>query len=65
MPFRQSTRERKNFISDDYIVLLTEHKENDGIKENDTINFCQAMKSFNSKKWFEAMNEEYKSMQDN
>ncbi len=33
--------------------------------EDDPINFQQAMKSSNSQKWIEAMNEEYKSMQDN
>ena len=33
--------------------------------EDDPINFCQAMKSFNSQKWIDAMNEEIKSMKDN
>lgn len=33
--------------------------------EDELVNFHQAMKSFNSKKWIEAMNEENKSMQDN
>ena len=33
--------------------------------EDDPINFHQAMQSSNSQKWIEAMNEEYKSMQDN
>ena len=33
--------------------------------EDDHINFHQAMQSSNSEKWIEAMNEEYKSMQDN
>ena len=32
---------------------------------DDHINFHQAMQSSNSEKWIEAMNEEYKSMQDN
>nr|CAN61066.1 hypothetical protein VITISV_004412 [Vitis vinifera] len=50
MPLRRSTRERRNAISDDYIVYLPGN---------------QAMKSSNSQKWIEAMNEEYKSMQDN
>ena len=33
--------------------------------EDDPINFHQAMQSSNSEKWIEAMNEEYKSMQNN
>ena len=33
--------------------------------EDDPINFHQAMQSSNSQKWINAMNEEYKSMQDN
>ena len=65
MPLRRSTRERKNAIPDDYIVFLQEHEENDGIMKDDPINFYQAMQDSNSDKWIEAMNEEYKSMQDN
>jgi len=33
--------------------------------EDDLVNFHQAMQDSNSEKWIEAMNEEYKSMQDN
>jgi len=33
--------------------------------EGDPINFYQAMQNSNSQKWIDAMNEEYKSMQDN
>ena len=33
--------------------------------EDDPINFCQALKSFNSQKWIDAMNEEIKSMKNN
>ena len=33
--------------------------------EDDPVNFHQAMQDSNSEKWIEAMNEEYKSMQDN
>ena len=32
--------------------------------EGDPFNFHQAMQDSNSKKWIDAMNEEYKSMQD-
>ena len=35
------------------------------MSEDDPINFRQAMQSSNSHKWIEAMNEKYKSMQDN
>ncbi|KAH9678593.1 hypothetical protein KPL71_025781 [Citrus sinensis] len=62
---RRSTRERRNVIPDDYIVFLHEHEDETGVMENDPINFHQAMQSSNSHKWIEAMNEEYKSMQDN
>nr|CAN66083.1 hypothetical protein VITISV_028833 [Vitis vinifera] len=65
MPLRRSTRERRNAISDDYIVYLQECEVESGMMEDDPINFQQVMKSSNSHKWIEAMNEEYKSMQDN
>ena len=50
MPFRRSTRERRNVISDDYIVFLQEHEDTDGLVEGDPINFHQAMQDSNSKK---------------
>ena len=62
---RRSTRERRNVIPDDYIVFLQEHEDETRVMEDDPINFHQAMQSSNSHKWIEAMNEEYKSMQDN
>ena len=65
MPLRRSTRERRNAIPDDFIVFLQEHDGDNGIMEDDPINFQQAMHDSNSQKWIEAMNEEYKSMQDN
>ena len=40
MPLRRSTRERKNAIPDDYIVFLQEYEKNDGMMEDDPINFC-------------------------
>ena len=43
IPLRRSTRERKNAISDDFIVFLHEHEENNGLMEDDSINFYQAM----------------------
>ena len=33
--------------------------------EDDPINIHQAIQSFDSQKWIDAMNDEYKSMQDN
>ncbi|KAL5541407.1 hypothetical protein UlMin_043451 [Ulmus minor] len=50
MPLRRSTRERRNAISDDYIVYLQEHEVESGMMEDDPINFQQAMKSSNSQK---------------
>ena len=47
-----------------YIVFLQEYEENDGKMEDDPINFHQAMQSSNSKNWIEAINEEYKPMQE-
>ena len=65
VPLRRSTRERRSVIPDDYVVFLQEHEENNGMMEDDPVNFHQAMQDSNSEKWIEAMNEEYKSMQDN
>ena len=55
----------RNAILDDYIVFLQEHEADIGIVEDYPINFHQAMKSSNAKKWINAMNEEIKSMKDN
>ncbi|KAK8944130.1 hypothetical protein KSP39_PZI007676 [Platanthera zijinensis] len=65
LPLRRSTRERRNAIPDDYIVFLQEHEEAIGMMDNDPFNFHQAMKSSNSHKWVEAMNDEIKSMEEN
>ena len=65
MPIRKSIRERRNAIPDDYTVFLQEHEDTDGLVEGDPINFHQTMQDSNSKKWIDAMNEEYKSMKDN
>ncbi|RDX93169.1 hypothetical protein CR513_24605, partial [Mucuna pruriens] len=62
---RRSIRERGHAIPDDYIVFLQEHEDDNGLTEDDPINFCQAMQSFNSQKWIDAMKDELKSMQDN
>ena len=61
----RSSRVRRNTIPDDYIVFLQEHDKNNGKMEDDPINFRHSMQSSNSKKLIEAMNEEYKPMQDN
>ena len=47
---RQSTRERRSAIPDDYIVFLQEHEENDDIMKNDPISFHQAMQDSNLEK---------------
>ena len=65
IPLRRSTRERRSAIPDDYVVYLQEHEKNNGMMEDDPLNFHQAMQDSNSEKWIEAMNEKYKSMQDN
>jgi hypothetical protein len=39
VPLRRSTRERRNAISDDYIVFLQEHEDDNGMIEDDPINF--------------------------
>ncbi|GAA0186409.1 hypothetical protein LIER_33697 [Lithospermum erythrorhizon] len=61
---RRSKRERRSAIPDDYVTFLLEH-ENNGMLEDDPINFQQALKSFNSQKWINVMNEKIKSMYDN
>ncbi|RYE14068.1 MAG: hypothetical protein EOP45_20195, partial [Sphingobacteriaceae bacterium] len=65
VPLRRSTRERRNAIPDDYIVFLLENEDGCGVMEDDPVNFENAMNDTNFVKWIEAMNEQYKSMQDN
>ena len=65
MPLRRSTRERRKAISDDYIIFLQEHEDNNEMVNDDPISFHQAMKSSNFQKWIDAMNEEMKSMKTN
>ncbi|XP_017625018.1 uncharacterized protein LOC108468654 [Gossypium arboreum] len=65
MPLRRSTREMRNVIPDDYVVFLQEHENDNGMIEDDPINFHQVMKSSNSQKWIDAMKDEYKSIQYN
>ena len=65
MPLRRSTRDRRKAISDDYVVFLQEHEDEISMMEDDPINFHQAIQSSDSQKWIDAMNEEYKFMQDN
>ena len=65
MSLRRSTRERRKTNSEDYVVFLQEHEDEINMMEDDPINFHQAKQSSDSQKWIDAMNEEYKSMQDN
>ena len=58
-------RERRKAISDDYVVSLKEHEDEINIMEDDPINFHQAIQRFDSQKWIDGNNEEYKPMQDN
>ena len=55
MSLRRSTIERRSEIPNDYIIFLQEHKDDVGLTEEDPINFYQAMRSSNSKKWIDAM----------
>ena len=50
MTLRRSTRERRSVVQDNYIIFLQEHEIDIGIVEDDPINFCQVMESFNSQK---------------
>ena len=65
MPLRRSTRERRKTISNDYVVFLKFHEDEISMMEDDPINFHQPIQSSDTQKWIDAMNEEYKSMQDN
>ena len=61
---KRSTRVRRYAIPDDYIVYALEH-ESDLSMDNDLVSFKEAVESNNSKKWYNAMKEELKSMTDN
>ena len=45
------------------MVLINE--DDIGLTEDDPIKFCQAMKSSNSQKWIDVMEDEIKSVRDN
>ena len=64
MPLRRSSRERRNAISDDYVVYFQEHEFDIGL-ENNPINLSQAKQNSNSHKWIKAMEDEMKSMKNN
>lgn len=64
-PLWWSIRVRRSVISYDYMVFLWEHEKSSDMMEDDPINFCQAIEDSNSDKWIKAMNQEYKSIQDN
>ena len=55
---------RRYAIPGDYIVYALEH-ESDLSMDNDPVSFKEAVESNNSKKWYNAMKEELKSMTDN
>jgi hypothetical protein len=65
VPLRRSTREQRNIISNDYVVYLQEYEFDIGMVEEDSKNIHQVLKSQNSKKWIETMNDEIKFMYDN
>lgn len=61
---RKSTRQKRSAISDDYVVYSVE-QECDLSINKDPVSFKQAMECDDSEKWFNAMKEEMKSMDDN
>ena len=65
MSLRRSTRERGKAITYGYVVFLQEHEDEISMMKDDPINFHQAIQSFDSQKWIDVMNEDYKFMQDN
>jgi len=62
---RRSIREKRSSIPDGYIIFLQEHEDDIGLTDDDLINFCQAMHSFNSQNCINGIKDEMKSMQDN
>ena len=61
---RRSQRERRSSITDDYVVYIQESGIDLGIY-NDPDSYTQAMQGNDSGKWFHAMEEELKSMDQN
>ncbi|KAK9089019.1 hypothetical protein Scep_028101 [Stephania cephalantha] len=61
---RRSVRTRRPTVSNDYVVYSLEH-ECDLSIDKDLVSFKQAMKCDDSEKWFNAMIDELKSMDDN
>jgi hypothetical protein len=64
VPLRRSHRERKSAIPDDYLVYQIDSASDVGICK-DPISYSQAIKSADSDKWIDAMNEELQSMDQN
>jgi hypothetical protein len=63
-PIRRSQCERRSVISNDYVVYMSEDVNDIG-KIDDPASYKEAMKSENSLKWREAMEEELRSMSSN
>lgn len=61
---RRSERPKRSAISNDYVIYSLENACDLSIDE-DPVSFKQAMECSNSEKWFNAMKEELKSMDDN
>ena len=61
---RRFVRQKRPAISDDYVVYSIEHECDLSIDE-DPVSVKQDMENDNSEKWFNAMKEELKSMDDN
>ena len=65
VPLRRSTRERRSAILDDYIIFLQENEIDVNLVEDGPINLQQALQSYNSHKWIDAMKDKMKPMEDN
>jgi hypothetical protein len=63
-PTRRSQRERRSVIPNDYVVCMSEDVNDIG-KMDDSASYKKAMKSENSLKWREAMEEELRFMSTN
>jgi hypothetical protein len=63
-PTRRSQRERRSDIPNDYVVYMREDVNDIG-KMDDPASYKEVMKSENSLKWCEAMEEELKSISSN
>jgi hypothetical protein len=63
-PTRRSQHERRSVIPNDYVVYMSEDVNDIG-KMDDPTSYKEGMKCKKSLKWYEAMEEEFRSMSSN